>query len=510
VPDQLQSNLLKPEVIIEITLRRRWWIIIPIILSLIAGTIVAIKLPREFDAVTTILVEPQSVPQSYVKSIVNEGIESRVKTMTQQILSRTNLEKIVTDFQLLGSGSVDSGRLSAKVSEIRGKINIHVSRNRGQATNFFKISFSSEDPYMAKEITNRLASSFIEENLKIREDKSLGTSNFLDDELEEMRKRLEEKEQKLREYRFAHMGSLPDQLNTNLRTLDRLQMQLTSKENSIREMQDQLETIAAASVGGDSTNKERSLPQMEAQLATLMLKYTEKHPDIIRLKTQIEELKNQLNDPNSPINESNGRQPATLGFNSKIQSLQQEIRFTEADIVQIRTQIAEYERRVEETPTHDQELQAIQRDYNNIQKTYSSLLNRKLEAEIAVNMERKQKGEQFRIIDPAIVPTQPSSPNMKKLFLVVVAAGFGMGAGLVFLLEMITPTFHLPEDIDNYLNLSVLATIPIIKDRRSLMLGRLNMIGTIIAITVVLVMMVTFFSFSIGGVEPTFFARRLP
>ncbi len=333
----------------------------------------------------------------------------------------------------------------------------------------------------------------------------------MDDELKEMRKRLEEKEHALREYRFAHMGSLPDQLNTNLRALDRLQMQLSDKEKSVRAMRDELQIAMSLSAGGGAVGTDNSLPGMEEQLRQLLLKYTPKHPDVIRLKQQIEELKLQLDDPNSAINQS-AATPSSRArpYNSQVMNLQQEIRFAEADLALIKAQINEYETRVEETPKNEQELQTIQRNYQNIQKTYSSLLNRKLEAEIAVNMERKQKGEQFKVLDPARTPTLPSSPDMMKLFIMVLAAGFGIGGGLVFLMEVITPTFRLPEDIDTHLNLPVLATIPVINDGRSLLFGRLNLIGTVAAFVVVLVMLAAFYSFSIGGVEPTFMASRLP
>jgi polysaccharide chain length determinant protein (PEP-CTERM system associated) len=508
--DQSPTSLLKPEVIIEMVLRRRWWIIIPVVLSLVIGITLSITLPKEYSAFTTILVEPQSVPQNFVKSIVTEGIERRIQTISQQILSRTNLEKIVKEFNLLSDYSPDSPGMEGAVNSLSSRISIHVGRTKGNAANHFSISFRSENPELARDIPNRLASSFIEENLRIREDHALGTSNFLDDELEEMKKRLEEKEYALREYRFAHMGSLPDQLNTNLRSLDRLQMQLSDKEKSIREMRDELQIAMSLSAGGGTVGTENSLPAMEEQLRQLRLKYTPKHPDVIRLEKQIEELKVQLDDPNSAINQSPASRSSARPYNPRVVNLQQEIRFAENDIAQIRAQIEEYERRVDETPRHEQELITIQRNYRNIQSTYNSLLNRKLEAEIAVNMERKQKGEQFKVLDPARTPTLPSSPDMIKLFVMVLAAGLGIGGGLVFLMEVITPTFRLPEDIDTHLDLPVLATIPVITDDRSLLLDRMNLIGTIAALVVVLVMLAAFYSFSIGGVEPFFIASRLP
>ncbi|MFZ7124533.1 MAG: XrtA system polysaccharide chain length determinant [Desulfobacterales bacterium] len=503
-----QQNLFKPEVIIEILLRRRWWIIVPVILSLVVGIILTIKLPKEYVASTTILVEPQSVPQNFVRSIVTEGIESRIQTISQQILSRTNLERIVTEFNLLRNGQSEPAGMEAAVNGLASRIGVHVGKERGKAANYFKISFRSENPQLARDIPNRLANSFIDENLKNREDKSVSTSTFLLAELEQMRERLEEKEEKLREYRFTHMGSLPDQLTTNLRTLDRLQAQLADKENSIRELRDRLQLAMAT--GEDASGAEMSLPKMEEQLANLQLKYTDKHPDVIRLRTQIEAMKNQLNDPNSAIRQLPAARSTGRYLNPIVQRLQQEIRFAEVELDQIRNQIRDYEMRVEETPKHEQELQAVIRDYNNIQATYNSLLNRKLEAEIAVNMERKQKGEQFRVIDPARTPIRPDSPDMQKLFLMVLAAGIGIGGGLILLFELLNPTFRIPEDIENYLNFSVMAIIPIIKDQREILLTRLNRAGTISALVVLTALIAAFYSLSIGGGDPASLMSRFP
>jgi uncharacterized protein involved in exopolysaccharide biosynthesis len=149
----------------------------------------------------------------------------------------------------------------------------------------------------------------------------------------------------------------------------------------------------------------------------------------------------------------------------QIAETRQEISLLENEILRSQSQIDVYEKRIEDTPKREQELLSLRRDYDNTQATYNSLLERRLEADLAVNMERKQKGEQFQVVDPAVAPERPSHPDMRKLFLMVVAAGLGIGGGIVYLLEHFDHSFRLPDEAEGFLGLSVLGTIPAIYSR---------------------------------------------
>lgn len=493
------NNLLKPELIIEMVLRRRWWIILPVILSLCVGIVLAFKLPKSYKASTTILVQPQRVPEDYVRSIVADSIQSRINTITHQILSRTNLESVIRKFDLVRIDDTSGARLEAAVNGLRSKIGINVSRNR-RASSAFTISYEGSDPEKVRDITNALASSFIDENLKIRETQALGTSDFLESELTAMRKLLEEKEKKLREFRFQYIGELPNQLDANLRIIDRLQANRNEKEKVLRDLRDRLQRLREdANADGENPT---TLEGMQAALDGLLLKYTDKHPDVIRLKNQIKEFEVQMKNPDSVTGRTLAASLPNRRVLREMEAIEKNIREAETEIALTQAKIRDYEARVEATPKHEQELLAIQRDYQNIQKSYSSLLNRKLEAEIAVNMERKQKGEQFRIIDPARLPTHPSSPDMRKLFLLFAGVGFAIGGGIVILLEFMNPSFRLPEDIEKQLGVQVLATIPIIQDGKTVLLKRANHVLTVSALMVATALLLTFAAIALLGMKP--------
>ncbi len=466
------THKIKPEQILEIILKRHWFIIIPFSIAMIIGTILVITLPRVYEAKTVILVHPQKVPSNIVQDIVSSDINARISTLSQQILSRSNLEKIIEDFNLFSGPEYEKMFPEKKVESLEKRISIKVTQGGSRnAADSFSISFRGTDPEKVMRVTNSLASSFIDENLKIRESQAIGTNLFLEDELETMRKRLMETEQQLKYYRETNMGGLPEQLNSNLSILGNLNERLTSIQAEIIDARSRLTSIRGADINQSSVLDPAKDPDLEAleqmkdQLNVFKNRYTDNHPDVVRLKKRIVELEEQIRkEPRkkAPPVRALPRTPMNQALSQQRQIIKNEIARLEMERDDTSRQIALYKKRVEDTPKREQELQTLQRDYDNINQTYNSLLGRQLEAQIAVNMEKKQKGEQFRVLDPARIPQSPVSPDMRKLFLMVMAAGVGIGGGLIFLLEFLNSSFKEPEEIEAFLNIPVIATFPTI------------------------------------------------
>jgi polysaccharide chain length determinant protein (PEP-CTERM system associated) len=504
-----KTEMIKPEQVLEIISRRRWCIIPPICLALLVGIYLAIILPKVYKAETLILVEAQRVPAEFVRSIVTEDIMSRISTISEQILSRTNLERIIDQFNLFSDSNQNDALLEDKVDALRKAIIIDVSKNRRQA-NAFSIAFKAREPELAADIANALASAFINENMKVREAQASGTSDFLEAELNTMRARLEEQEQILMEFRKQHMGELPVQLDSNLRILDGLHKQLSDRQANLRAAREQLAAArnlmavapAASANGNIAGDRAMSLPELRAELLRLEARYTEKHPDIIRHKSMIAEMEKK-----AAAQSSMGGEPQasadSLENVGQMGDLNREIRYLEGDIANLQSQIRSYEGRVETTPRREQELVAIQRDYDNIRQSYQNLLNRKLEAEISLNMERKQKGEQFRVLDFALAPIRPVEPDMRKLFLVVMAAGFALAGGLVFILEYLNTAFRAPTEMEKTLGIPVLATIPVLDNSRRRLLRWCNQGFTAASVVFCLVLFGAFSTLIFYGIEPT-------
>ena len=516
----MNENQLKitPEFIIEMVIRRRWLILLPLCVALTIGIYLAITLPRVYEAQTLILIEPQRVPQNYVRSIISAEAGDRINTLSQQIMSRTNLEKIINDFGLFSDPKYAGMYDEDKIRSLTERIKVQVTHDRGGA-DAFSISFRGKDPQKVTAVTNALANSFIDENLKVRESQAIGTSDFLDSELESGRKRLELVEERIKEYRKTYMGELPEQLDTNLRILDRMQESLNDRQQIIRaakvRIADLNNTQASSRpqqvlvIGGAEqrpSDGNASLEELRTQLETMSARYTQKHPDIQRLKKLISELEakqNALSAENGNATQSDAT-VARISPQLRLQigEAQREIRSAEAEIVELKEQVQLYRRRVENTPKREQELLGLRRDYQNIQASYDSLLTRKLEADIAVNMERKQKGEQFRIVDPAKLPQKPVSPNMKKLFLFSLSGGIGIGGGIAFLLELLNTSFRKPDDIESAYDIPVVIAVPRIYTAWQQWGRKFNLAGSVIIAFFVVGLLGIFAIIAIIGVEP--------
>ena len=495
---------IKPEEIIRIIFKRRWFIIIPLFLAIIIGAYLSVTLVRYYRASTTIMVQSQRVPSSYVQSVVTEDISSRLRSITQEVLSRTNLERIIKDYNLFADPDERSMFMEDKVASVRRRIQVNVNQS-----STFTISYVGRDPVEVKDITNALASIFIDENLKDREEQATGTGNFLESELETMRKRLEKSEDELRNYRQKYMGELPGQLEANLSILGRLQEQLLEKQKALREtsntkssLENQIAKVrqnAQESLmknGAEEGGKSADLEQLQAQLAVLQARYTDSHPSVVRLKNMISKVEEN-------IKKGDFEGDTMTTEEKQLAALKLEIPRMESEISELKKKADIYQARVENTPKREEELYSIQRDYDNMKKIYDSLVSRRLEAEISVNMEKKQKGEQFQIIDPARVPEKPVYPNMNRLFLGSIFIGLFVGGGSVFLLERMSKTFKGIDDVESTLGLPVLATVPAVLHAKDKTMIRLNNIFSIASIVLTCFLFGGFAFLTLMGVDKT-------
>ena len=490
------TEMIKPEDIIDIVFRRRWYILTPVFLSLIFGIYYASTAPRIYEATTLVMVEPQQVPEDFVRSVVTDDAESMLGIISQQITSRAYLKRIVEDFNLMPKNRPDFF-LEDIIESMKKKINVSVRRDR-HGTNTFSISYKDTNPRRAMEITNALAGNYIETNLVERESQAAGTNTFLEGELETVRKRLLEKENELKEYRRQFMGQLPEQLGSNLSMLQGLQNQLTSKETSLRDLKNRLaevENQTATSSEGDTDPND--IGSLKRKLDDLLMRYTENHPDVTRLRNRIEELEKH------PPGRKTGLTTSSP-FSPKKAQLLSDRATLEYQIAQLQSQIRIYQLRVEETPKREQELISLKRDYDNVDNLYKSLLKRKLESEISISMERKQKGEKYRVLDIAQIPKRPIEPNLKRIFMLTMAVGFGLGCGLTFLLEFLDSSYRRPEKVEEDFKIPVIATIPAIYPPKAVFKKRIEMGLCSLFALLILALIGAFTFFTLGGNDQAF------
>ncbi len=473
---------------VEIIFRRKWFIVIPITVSIIGVILALFFVPRMYKSSTLILVEHQKVPESYVTPTVSIDITERLNTITQQVMSRTRLESIINEFGLYRKEK-DTLTNEELVELMRGNIVIDVkSDKKGESLSSFSISYIGNEPETVMHVTNRLASLFIEENLKVREQQAEGTTEFLEAQLQGLKTSLETQEALIKAFKEKHMGELPSQLEANLRTLDRLQLERQTTNDALRSAEDrkimverQLSEagVAPASVRDITTGAVsndpmiRRLAELQAELSRLSSMYTDKYPDIVRLKNEIADVESQIKTGKGKETEENstGRiqfvnyNPLYATLSAQLIDVSAEVRNLKEKQKEIIKNISSLQGRVERIPSREQQMSALMRDYENTRENYQALLNKKLDAQLAESLEKRQKGEQFRILDPANLPMKPFKPDPGKIALIGIALGIGGGVGLVFMLEYIDASFRKPEDVYAVVGVPVLVSVPRIEGR---------------------------------------------
>jgi polysaccharide chain length determinant protein (PEP-CTERM system associated) len=484
-----------PEDIVLIGWRRKWWVLIPAV-TIALGTYAWVRmLPNSYRSDTLILVVPQRVPESYVRSTVTARIEDRLQSITQQILSRTRLERIIQDFNLYPVER-RTAIMEDVVERMRSAIGVQVVK--GDA---FRVSFTSDDARTAMRVTERLASLFIEENLRDREVLAEGTNQFLEAQLEDARRRLIETERKVEEYRRQYSDQLPEQREANMQGVHNIEIQLQGLTESLNRDRDRrlvVERLIADAEASDAaapppapapaaaTDKDgipvgasaaQQLQVAQEALQQLQIRLTPQHPDVVRMKRIVAELQKKADAEALARPLSSGApalSPAEVMKRNRMTEMKAELDKLDKQIAQkleteqrLRLGMTEYQKRIEAAPARDSELTELTRDYKTLQTMYQNLLAKKEDSKVAANLERRQIGEQFKILDPARLPERPTSPNRDQLNMAGLAAGLGFGLALAALIEYLDKTLKTEADVTAALNLLVLAAIPVLAEQKA-------------------------------------------
>jgi polysaccharide chain length determinant protein (PEP-CTERM system associated) len=453
----------------EAPLRRPWLVIIPFLLSVVVAVAVSFVLTPRYRSSTLILVAPEQMPSNFVPQMSTERVARRLQTLRQEVQSRTRLEMVAREFDPYGS--LGKEPLINTIERMRSAVQVSV-----KGDDAFSIEFEHRDPKMAMLVADRLTTLFMEEVVGASERQVSNAYEFIEKQLEGARTQLEQKEEALRAYKEQHMGQLPEQVTANLATLQRLQAEQQSTAESLRKATDTMRLLE----GGTDRQGEAeriaktpapdSLATLKANLAILKTRYTDQHPDVRALQSRIDMLEkaaaNQA--PDAPPAD-----PAAAAAELRVREARIEIESLRARLADVDHRIASFQERVEAAPRREQEVLGLMRDYQKLSENYSALLSKKLDAEMAARLERQQKGQQFRVLDPAYLPEQPSFPNRGMFALFGVGAGILLGIGLAITVDALDPTIKDAESVRSAFSFPVLAVIPYVKPRDQARLAKL-------------------------------------
>ena len=463
--------------------RHKWVVISSILVSLAAAGIYCTVAPKSYRSETLLAVEERQIPESYVQGVAEGNVEQRIFLIQRQMRSQTLLGKIVKDFNLYPKVLASKG-WAFVIAKVASDIKVELFGKKPQA-NFvphnsveaFTVSFAHEDPEVAMQVAGAVAGQFILENSKARAETAEGTTEFIDLEAQDAHRALEQQDNEIRRFKAEHIGELPEQMEPNLRALDRLQNDLISINDSIHRLSDRLAALgksvqeykqlggetAAPSGGRAGTNRVLALKDARERHAKLSAEFTENYPDVVVAKEEIARLEKQLVEPSRPGAIAPGGTPPDTYF----EDLKRQEDEANAEMISLKgrrealhIEKHDYEKRVAAGPAVEQELQILMRHYDNLKNNYRSLLDKQLNARISENLEKQQKGSQFRVVDPANLPLAPEKPNRALIMILSLAFGCVSGMGIALMKERRNPQFHRVEEIKSLSSLPLLSAIP--------------------------------------------------
>ena len=463
---------------LSVVKRRRWWLITPVVVALVIGAILAIVLPREYEAATTLAVTTPSMASDLVKGSPADQAE-RVRAITQELLSREVLERVARDEGLATDSTMDGAVAGIRSRTVVSPAKTIASAGR-TAPDTFLVTYTGNDPELTQRVTNRLASAFIDRHSKIRATRAEDTAAFLSGQLNQSQERLRTLEEQLRRMKETYMGRLPEQTQANLSMVSGLQQQQQTNAMQARTEQDRLAGIerqiemmrrgaADAPFARGSSSAQDRLLTLRRELDDASAMYTEKHPEIQRLKGEIaaaaEQAKLESARPAAEREPALNADPTYRQLLAEQNSAKLRIREHERAAANAAARISMYQSRVEATPMVEQQLSTLNRQFELEKTQYNQLAERHQNALVAEDLERRRAGEQFTVLYPAGRPSSPKSPDVLRLMVMALLAGVVGGGMLAFGREYLDRAVYDARALQSEFDLPVLGEIPKIPAR---------------------------------------------
>jgi len=487
------------DAILDVWRRRKWIGLVVFTVVCAAALAAVVSLPNLYRASATVLVERPRVSEAFVRQSVTTELETRIQTIHREIMSRTRLSEVISRLNLYAElrGVVP---MDALVERLRKEAQLGlqgVEQATGRTeTIAFTLSYSGRDPELVARVANTLAGFYIEGNSQSRERQATETAEFLESQLQALKRELDQQEQRSTAFK-SRRATEQHQVEVGLTALERLNTQLRlNNESQLRaiERRERIELQVAAAestpVAASPDAPAARLAKLKEDLADLRRQYSDRYPEVIRIQAQIAALEPSAaaGGTSAAANGSGVDAPATHFARQALVNVERELRALKDEEAALRGQIAGYEARIDSAPKMQEELEQPSRDYDAVNERYQALVKRAEDARLAENLERGQATERFRILDPAIPPLYAAAPNRLWLAIMGLIAAVAAGIAAIVLVEKLDTTFHTADEVQAFTALPMLARIRMIptaaRARRRRMQFALVAAATVIALAV--------------------------
>lgn len=460
--------------------RRYLYLIIPFVIVLSVSVGVSLFMPPVYQSTGTIMVESQQIPDNFVQSTVTSYADERIGVITQRVMIRENLLRIIDKFELFGEDrrSVPASQL---VEQMRAMIGVEIisadvqgQRNNGRTAIAFRISMEHENPSLAYSVANEFVTLFLDENLRNRISRASETTDFLDNETLKLKNELEAIENQVADFKQQNSASLPEHLDLRINQRERAVRAAEDIDLNIKTLESQkalleidLSSVAYNSSDGQgsiSVNPEQELAKLEAQLLERSTIYGASHPDIVSLNRKIAQLRTTIaNGEGTEVSEEIFSDPVSAKIQARIDAIDDTIATQRAMQTDIEGNIQELEETIIQTPQVERGLRALTRGYENALEQYESIKAKAMDAQLSESLEEEKKAERFLVLEPPVLAEEPIRPNRQKILLLGIFLAAASGVGAIFLIEMIDGSIYGMARLTEAVQQSPLANIPYIE-----------------------------------------------
>lgn len=481
----MEDNILTPIDYFAILRRRKWAFVVPFLMMVILAVAVALLLPSVYKSTSTILIEQREIPAEYVTSSMTTYAEQRMQSINQRILTSSRLMKLINKFTLYSNlkkkKSIDEIIAKMRNDIILEPIHVEIADKKSgrtaTATIAFTLSYEGEDPLKVQRVADTITSLFLKEDIKVRKAQASGTHEFLMEEKNRVQDNLAECEKQLAGFKQLNAHSLPELFQMNMQTLDTIQRNVEAKKETLRSLKEKKEELEEQLVNTvvdlDSTvmhkikeDDERRLDALKMELINLKTKFSDLYPDVKKLKTEIKGLSVKVEQSRKEKEEEKKndqnimKNPAYVTLASRLAGLKSDVGSFENHIRDLEKEAEVYKKRLAGTPGVEEEYNGFLMEKRNLMIKYNDLQAKMMEANIARELESKQKGERFTLIESARLPEKPFKPNRLAITLIGIVLGIGAGIGFASIMEFSDTSFRDSESLIRATGFPVLTEVP--------------------------------------------------
>lgn len=503
----MEETVLSPTDYLRILKRRRWSLVTPFLVIVILAGAVAMLLPPVYKSTSTILIEQREIPAEFVTSSMTTFAEQRIQSINQRVLTSAQLLELINQFdlypELKGKKTIDEIIAEMREDIVLTPVNVEIAdRKSGRAataTIAFTLAYEGKNPQKVQQVANTITTLFLNEDLKVRKDQASSTSEFLKAEKERVQEKVAEYEKSLAEFKEKNVNTLPELFQMNMQTFGNIERSIEQAKENLRalkekegELQDQLANTPAdiestLPQGQMQDDDERRLETLKMELINLRTKFSELYPDVKKMKQEIEELTAKI-ELKKKEKKADGVQeaknPAYVALSSRLGGVRSDIKSVHNNLKDLEKEAEEYKARLAATPGVEEKYNVLLTERNTLKLKLSDLQAKMMEAQVNEELESKQKGERFTLVEAARLPETPDKPNRLAIVLIGIVLGMGVGVGFASVVEFTDTSFRDGDTLARATGFPVLTEVANIITREDRMKRRKKRLLTIVTAVV--------------------------